>query len=219
MQTLGSTGEEDVVRSFFRKQVLHIDRLLETVYATFQSAVNAAGPAADLSAWVLEANRIFITALRAAALLREHESSIYQVDRLHPMTELWTASDGIIGNLDSLYGATQRLIKDRTRSYGSAVDEAPPAHPTPAALASGSVAAQKDQAVLKHQMAQLAAALCENMEDKLRTSATYVPTDILFRLTNHSRQMNTGTDPSDGLTLAQRWDQMKPRIIRPLGKK
>jgi len=172
MQTLGSTGDEDVVRSFFRKQVLHIDRLLETVYTTFQAAVNATGPGADLTAWVLEANRIFLLAIRAASQLRLHETETYQVDKLHPMAELWTASDGIIGDLDSLYGATQRLIKDRTRTYGSAVDEPPPAHPSAAAVASGAVAAQKDQALLKHQMAHLAAALCDNMEDKLRTSAT-----------------------------------------------
>jgi nuclear pore complex protein Nup133 len=172
MLSLGSVGAEDVVRTFFRKHVLQIDRLLETVYATFQAAVTAAGPGADLTEWLVEANRIFITALRAAAQLREHEADVYQVDRMHPMAELWTASDGIMGDLDNLYSATQRLIKDRTRHFGSVVDEAPAARPTPAAVASGSVAAQKDQALLKHQMAHLAAALCDNMEDKLRTSAT-----------------------------------------------
>lgn len=167
MRSLDSGSDEDVVRAFFRRQVLHIDRLLETVYTTFQTAVSAAAAGADLSDWVLEANRIFITALRAAVLLREADAATYQVDREHPMVELWTASDGIISDLDSLYGTTQRLIKDRTRKYGSVVDEPPSAH------ASGpSAAAQKDQAVLKQQMALLAASLCLNMEDKLRTSAT-----------------------------------------------
>lgn len=167
MNELGSAGDEDVVRSFFRKQILHIDRLLELVYDTFHAAVSTAGPSADLTTWVLEANRIFITVLRSAALLREHETGTYQVDRTHPVVELWTASDTIIGDLDSLYSATQRLIKDRTRTYGSVVDETPPPH-----AANNATQQQKDQAVLKHQMAQLAAALCENMEDKLRTSAT-----------------------------------------------
>lgn len=99
--------------------------------------------------------------------MRDVDTTVYQVDRERPSVELWTASDAIIDDLDALYSATQRLIKDRTRQLGSVVDE-------PAAQNADSKLArqQRDQATLKMQMAQLAAALCENMEDKLRTNAT-----------------------------------------------
>lgn len=61
MNQLGvGAGDEDVVRLFFRTQVLRLDRLLEIVFQTFQAATEAAGQGADLSEWILEANRIFI---------------------------------------------------------------------------------------------------------------------------------------------------------------
>ena len=61
MNQLGvGAGDEDVVRLFFRTQVLRLDRLLELVFQTFQAAIQAAGQGADLSEWILEANRIFI---------------------------------------------------------------------------------------------------------------------------------------------------------------
>lgn len=82
--------------------------------------------------------------------------------------ELWTAADKIIDELEALYDTTQQLIKDRTRRLGSIVDEAPTAR----ARGSDLGHQQKDQYTLKEQMTHLAAALCENMEDKLRTVAT-----------------------------------------------
>lgn len=61
MNQLGvGAGDEDVVRLFFRTQVLRLDRLLEIVFQTFQAAIQAAGQNTDLSDWILEANRIFI---------------------------------------------------------------------------------------------------------------------------------------------------------------
>lgn len=61
MNQLGvGAGDEDVVRLFFRTQVLRFDRLLEIVFQSFQAAIQAAGQGADLSEWILEANRIFI---------------------------------------------------------------------------------------------------------------------------------------------------------------
>jgi hypothetical protein len=32
------------------------------------------------------------------------------------------------------------------------------------------------------------------------------------------REMNGGADANEGINLKQRWDQLRPRIIRPLGK-
>lgn len=130
--------------------------------------MGAAGPGADISEWVLEANRIFIIAVRSSASWRENEAALYDVDRRQPTVELWTANDAIIEELDALYDATKQLIKNRTRHLGSVVDEAPTARARNSELGQQ----QKDQFTLKEQMTHLAAALCENMEDKLRTVAT-----------------------------------------------
>jgi hypothetical protein len=76
MSTVFSIDRDDVVRTFFRtqvstvcsalasvqqladNQVAHLDRLLETVFATFRAATSA--PSANISEWVLEANKIFL---------------------------------------------------------------------------------------------------------------------------------------------------------------
>lgn len=193
MNEIGDSRTDDTVRLFFRKHVLDLERLLATVFSTFQASVGGMGPGADVSDWILEANRIFIIAVRSSASWRESEAGLYDVDRLQPTVELWTASDSIIEELDSLYGATQQLIKDRSRRLGSIVDEAPSSRSRGSDLGHQ----QKEQFTLKEQMTHLAAALCENMEDKLRTVAT------------------TG-DANEGLNLAHSWDELKPRIIRPL---
>lgn len=196
MEQLGAGAQDDLVRLFFRKHVLQLDRLLDTVFQSFK-AVSATG--VDLSQWVLEANRIFLTVLHGCTVVRENGVNVYQVDRQHPAVALWTASDTLINDVEALYIATEKLIKTRTRTLGSVVDEAPPT--TGAAANTELAVQQRDQDVLKQQMTSLAAALCDNMEDKLRTSAT---------------EMNGGADPTSGLTLGQRWAELKPRIIRPL---
>ncbi|TXT07474.1 hypothetical protein VHUM_03194 [Vanrija humicola] len=196
MEQLGAGSQDDIVRLFFRKHVLQLDRLLDTVFQSFK-AVATTG--VDLSHWVLEANRIFLTVLHACTLVRENGVKVYQVDRTHPAVALWTASDTIINDVEALYIATEKLIKTRTRTLGSVVDEAPPT--TGAAANTEQASQQRDQDVLKQQMTSLAAALCDNMEDKLRTSAT---------------EMSGGADPTSGLTLGQRWAELKPRVIRPL---
>ncbi|KAL7420109.1 hypothetical protein Q5752_005074 [Cryptotrichosporon argae] len=185
--------DEDVVRGFFRTQVHNLDALLARVYALFQER---ARQGQDSTAWVLEANRIFITVLRTASQFREDEIATYQIDRLHPVDEPWTAADAIVDALDALFTATDRLVRDRTRALGSVIDEAP------TAADAETRQAQVDQVGLKRQMTELAAALCSNMEDKLRAGA--------------ERQMDGGADPNDGLSLAERWAQLKPRVIRPL---
>ena len=91
----------------------------------------------------------------------------YEIDRRHPTIESWMAQDSLIDGLDSLYTATDQLISDRTRTLGSAVDE------TPSDASGGDLRGQQAlQARLKQQMADLAAALCINMEDKIRTFKT-----------------------------------------------
>ncbi|KAL1411896.1 hypothetical protein Q8F55_002882 [Vanrija albida] len=196
MEQLGAGSQDDIVRLFFRKHVLQLDRLLDTVFQSFK-AVSSTG--VDLSEWVLEANRIFLIVLTACTLVREHGINIYQVDRTHPAVALWTASDTIINDVEALYIATEKLIKQRTRTLGSVVDEAAPT--TGAAANTEQAVQQRNQDLLKQQMTSLAAALCDNTEDKLRTSAT---------------EMSGGADPTSGLTLGQRWAELKPRVIRPL---
>ena len=104
---------------------------------------------------------------RAASVYREDERQSYEIDRERPASELWTAADGLIDNLDALYTATAQMIKDRTRDLGSAVDEAPSQSVSPALRQQ-----QELQARLKRQLVDLAAALCTNMEDKMRAAKT-----------------------------------------------
>lgn len=58
MSQLGD-HEEDFVRAFFRRHMLELDGLLDTVFNTFKAAIESQAPGSDVSAWVLEANRIF----------------------------------------------------------------------------------------------------------------------------------------------------------------
>ena len=61
--------------------------------------------------------------------------------------------------------ATELLIKERSREYGSVIDEAPSERD--ALLRER----QNEQGVLKNYLAGLAATLCTNMEDKVRAAS------------------------------------------------
>ncbi|EIW66527.1 hypothetical protein TREMEDRAFT_74725 [Tremella mesenterica DSM 1558] len=190
-----SSEDGDVVRLFFRSHLHEIDSLLTTVVSTFRAATSS-DSRMDLGPWVEEVNNIFISVNRAASQLREDEHATYEIDRLRPASELWTAQDALIDSLDGLYSITEGLIRDRTRDLGSVVDEPP--------SASSHLRSQQEvQAHLKRQMVDLAAALCTNMEEKMRAAKT--------------REMDKGVDPKLGASLAERWAALKPRVIRPLG--
>ncbi|RXK40460.1 hypothetical protein M231_02293 [Tremella mesenterica] len=189
-----SSEDGDVVRLFFRSHLHEIDSLLTTVVSTFRAATSS-DSRMDLGPWVEEVNNIFISVNRAASQLREDEHATYEIDRLRPASELWTAQDALIDSLDGLYSITEGLIRDRTRDLGSVVDEPP--------SASSHLRSQQEvQAHLKRQMVDLAAALCTNMEEKMRAAKT--------------REMDKGVDPKLGASLAERWAALKPRVIRPL---
>jgi nuclear pore complex protein Nup133 len=104
--------------------------------------------------------------MRAASQYREKELGLYATDRENPATELWTAATGLLDALESLYNTTVRLIAERTRDLGSAVDQAPSDTDVPQLRAQ-----RATQQLLKDQLTELAAALCTNMEDKLRATS------------------------------------------------
>lgn len=96
------------------------------------------------------------------------------MDRQSPSVEQWTAQTTLMSALEDLYMRTEALIADRTRDLGSAIDAA-------ATVADNAGGAGVDiktqrmiQGTLKNQLAELAAALCNNMEDKLRATSRYV---------------------------------------------
>lgn len=101
--------------------------------------------------------------IRTASQIREDGNPKYEIERLKPATELWTAQDSILQAVEYLYFATQRAIAERTRSLGTVVDELPSDHSTEELRKH-----QAKQNLLKDHMAALAAALCINMEDKVR---------------------------------------------------
>lgn len=105
------------------------------------------------------------------------------MDRRSPSIEQWTAAAPLMASLEDLYYTTETLIADRTRDLGSAIDAPPTAGDAAAGIGAGAgggggvgdVKAQRAvQNSLKNQMAELAAALCNNMEDKLRATSRYV---------------------------------------------
>ncbi|GMK59789.1 hypothetical protein CspeluHIS016_0900060 [Cutaneotrichosporon spelunceum] len=198
MSQLGD-NDEDFVRAFFRRHVLDLDRLLDTVFATFKAAVDGQGPGTDSSAWVLEANRIFTIALRSSDTWRMDEMDLYAIDVNRVMVDLWTASDSLLNDMDSLYGLTHKVIQDRTRRIGTIVDEE-------SGNATGSIALkQKEQVELKAQMTILADGLCENVADKLHVAENRA-----------SGKSEDSAEKREVLVLQQRWDELKPRVIRPL---
>ncbi|ORX35321.1 Non-repetitive/WGA-negative nucleoporin C-terminal-domain-containing protein [Kockovaella imperatae] len=196
MEELGVMGEGDLVRTFFRTQVAHLDRLLEIVLIKLRTALPSLSNREDMTAMVLEANRIIILVVRVASTFREDQGAAYEVDMDRPEISLWTAKDSLIDGLDFLYTTTEHLIKDRTRTLGSVIDES-----SSGDRDSENRPQRQRQALLKDQLTQLAAALCAQMEDRLRRA---------------KRQMSEGADPQEGLALQKRYDLLKPRVIRPL---
>ncbi|CAK9785321.1 unnamed protein product [Cutaneotrichosporon oleaginosum] len=198
MGQLGDT-EEDFVRAFFRRHILDLDRLLDTVFFTFKAAIDGQPAGSDVSAWVLEANRIFTIALRASDAWRMNEMELYAIDASRATVDLWTASDSLLNDMDSLYGFTRKAIQDRTRRIGTIVDEE-------SGSSTGSIALQqKEQAELKTQMTTLAEGLCENVVDRL-----------LVAENRASGKSEDTAETRDVLILQQRWEELKPRVIRPL---
>ena len=104
---------------------------------------------------------------REASTFREEEIQSYEIDREHPTMEYWTAKDTIIDALEFLYNQTLQAIRDRTREFGTVIDASAGDVRDPTLKQE-----QVTQATLKTQMTQIAAALCVNMEDKLRTHVT-----------------------------------------------
>jgi nuclear pore complex protein Nup133 len=78
--------------------------------------------------------------------------------------------------LEHLYSLTESLIGDRTRELGSVIDSPLTASETNAGVKSERII----QNTLKNQLAELAAALCNNMEDKLRVTSRYVSRLIVY---------------------------------------
>ena len=154
------------------------------VYSTLRTTLSSVSTRNDIADWVVEANRIFIvrrlipyssvlltdlqTVLRAASVYQETVQN-YVVDKLYPEIELWTAQDSLIDALDFLYTATERTVKDRTRDLGSVVDGPSLDVDNPELRRQREV-----QNMLKTQLGHLAAALCANMEDKIRNQSMWV---------------------------------------------
>lgn len=67
---MGQLGdhEEDFVRAFFRRHVLELDDLLDSVYNTYSAAVDGQTAGSDVSSWVLEANRIFTVSFKSLCI-------------------------------------------------------------------------------------------------------------------------------------------------------
>lgn len=99
----------------------------------------------------------------------QDDETMYEIDRHSPSSEQWTAKSSIMDALESLYIQTERLVGERTSQLGSAIDSAPTPADSPDLRAN-----RLAQFTLKNQLTELAAAICTNMEDKLRAASRCV---------------------------------------------
>lgn len=76
MSRVGDDRTGDTVRMFFRRHVLDLEQLLATVYSTFQAAIAGSRQGADISDWVLEANRVFIVSCFSVVMLTNRSLSV-----------------------------------------------------------------------------------------------------------------------------------------------
>jgi nuclear pore complex protein Nup133 len=127
---MNESGEEDIMRAFFRTQVGNIGEILPPVLAIAER--HSRGLGRDTSTAILEANRIILvcpfcvpykgtvhnfwqTVLRSALEFREVHMRIYGVEL--PMIKPWTSQSTIIDALLGLFEGTRRYIENPATGF------------------------------------------------------------------------------------------------------
>lgn len=131
-----------------------------------------------ISGLTLVAVVLLQTTLRASFRHREEASEKYGILRTESLLEPWTCTPSILDALDHLVTLTETIIRERSREFGSALDEEPVRFGGVAGNADGAggelSAGQAVQRELKDQLCELGAALCQGFEDRLTHLATCV---------------------------------------------
>ncbi|KAL7410733.1 Non-repetitive/WGA-negative nucleoporin C-terminal-domain-containing protein [Mrakia frigida] len=211
MQQFGFGAGEDVVRLFFRTKPRELASVLDQVSNHLRTALEPSPSIQSTSKWLIEANRVFLTTLRASFRHREETSTKYGILRSESLLEPWTCTPSILDALEHLVSLTETIIRERSREFGSSLDEEPVQFR--GAVGSGGEgsngvvgelsAGQSVQRELKDQLCELGAALCQGFEDRLR----HLSTVLNYSEGNNDREANA---------LSERWLAVRPRVIHAL---
>ncbi|KAK0554223.1 hypothetical protein OC846_000932 [Tilletia horrida] len=187
--------QEDVIRTFFRKYLILLPLVFTSLNEALQSA--ASSDVAARTQLISEANHIILAAYIAGTRRRELSSKHYDLPSVPVAFESWSFETSGLELLTTLYHATERLIGDRTREYGSAVD----VETAGGASANSIEEARRIQRELKTQLCDLAEYTLGTFEDRQ-----------LFLLA----EGNNLNEADDYNRLERRYKTSRPRMILPL---
>ncbi|PLW07853.1 hypothetical protein PCANC_24721 [Puccinia coronata f. sp. avenae] len=120
MNSLGQKSDQDIIRSFFRNHASDIVSILVIVQSKLKS-----GKSTKLhtrSSQLMEANEILLTVYNAAIDIRKTHIKMYDLEN-DTTTEPWTSTLNLLDILQSHYEATLDILQQRTREFGSAMDD------------------------------------------------------------------------------------------------
>jgi nuclear pore complex protein Nup133 len=75
MDQVNPSGDEDVIRAFFRHHVQDLDRLLEIVFSSLKALISDGDLEVDVALWIVEANSIFLVSRLGLAIYNEHRAN------------------------------------------------------------------------------------------------------------------------------------------------
>lgn len=193
---------EDPLRLFFRTRIKDLGKVLEIVGSLVGEALERSSDVEERSRWLVEANRIYMTAFKAAFRHREEVGPKYGLAALDasssPYSEPWTTASMLLATLQSLVEQTDEIILRRTREFGSALDEA--------VGAGGESGEQATQRELKDMLGELAAALLATFEERIR-----------YLLSVLENAVGEGLSDREVVELKDRYLSVRPRVILGLG--
>lgn len=114
------------------------------------------------------------TACKAAFRHREESNTKYGIERAETLVEPWTSASSTVDALEYLVSYTESIIRERSREFGSSLDEVPVRFGGASAVEKGNAAAnelssgQLVQREFKEQLCELAAALFVSFEERIR---------------------------------------------------
>lgn len=121
MSELGEGFGSDVVRSFFKSQLPRLSSVLEHLLKIVRSC--SGEPLDFKSVLVHDITEVTLTLYQAAVKFRREHGSIYAIDDVPVSFEAWTAGPIGLDLLETLFHTAQSLVQDRSREFGSAVDQ------------------------------------------------------------------------------------------------
>lgn len=154
MSEIGQGFGSDVVREFFKSELPHLGNVQEQLLKIIKSS---AGESLERrSMLVKEVSEIALTLFQAAAKFRREHGGLYRIDDSPSSFEAWTAEPIGIDLFESLFSMTESIIKDRSREFGSVVDQVRNDYVDDTEVEDLQTRRQRLQQVLKAQLCSLA---------------------------------------------------------------